>query len=140
VTEESNACTLLGYPADAKLLIINADDFGMCNALCEGGMRSIHEGLATSCSLIVPTPWGSHGMKLLKENPDIPFSVHLCAVSEYAHYRWKPLSAPAKIPTLVDEAGCFVRDHLIDEMVFGVSVEEMEKNGVCKLTPYWITV
>ena len=23
---------LLGYPVDARLLIINADDFGMCNA------------------------------------------------------------------------------------------------------------
>ena len=26
---------LLGYPADARLLIINADDFGMCHAVSE---------------------------------------------------------------------------------------------------------
>ena len=127
MSEKTNACTLLGYPADAKLLIVNADDFGMCHSLCEGGMRAIQEGLATSCSLMVPTPWGIHAMKLLKDNPHIPFSVHLCAVSEYAYYRWKPLSAPAKVPTLIDEVGCFVRDHLIDEMVAGVNLDELEK-------------
>jgi len=36
---------LLGYPADARLLIINADDFGMCNSVNEAIIRALREGL-----------------------------------------------------------------------------------------------
>ena len=37
------ACELLGYPPDARLLILNADDFGLCHAQNEGTMRAIKE-------------------------------------------------------------------------------------------------
>ena len=36
---------LLGYPPDARLLILNADDFGMCNATNEAIMRALRSGL-----------------------------------------------------------------------------------------------
>ncbi len=32
---------LLGYPEDARLLIINADDFGMCHAVNEAIIRRL---------------------------------------------------------------------------------------------------
>lgn len=47
---------LLGYPADARLLILNADDFGMCNAINEGIIRALREGLIRSTTLMVPCP------------------------------------------------------------------------------------
>ena len=45
---------LLGYPADARLLIINADDFGMCHAANAAITRSLTEGVVTSTTLMVP--------------------------------------------------------------------------------------
>ena len=34
---------LLGYPAAARLLLINADDFGMCHAVNEAILRAAKE-------------------------------------------------------------------------------------------------
>jgi len=51
---------LLGYPVDARLLIINADDFGMCNAINEAIFRTMKEGVVHSTSLMVPCPWALH--------------------------------------------------------------------------------
>ena len=80
---------MLGLPQDARLLIVNADDYGMCHSINEATMQSITEGLATSCTFMGPCPWSLHGLHLLKENPNIPFGVHLTAVSEQPYYRWK---------------------------------------------------
>ncbi|MCH8284740.1 MAG: ChbG/HpnK family deacetylase, partial [Chloroflexi bacterium] len=83
---------LLGYPDDARLLIINADDFGMCHAANAAITRSLTAGVVTSTTLMVPCAWALHGMQWLAAHPDIPFGVHLTAVGDSPHYRWKPIS------------------------------------------------
>ncbi len=44
--------SLLGHPGDARLLILNVDDFGMCHAMNEAALRMFREGVATSTTLI----------------------------------------------------------------------------------------
>src|SRR5512133_2894676 len=83
---------LLGYPADARLLIINADDLGMCHATNAAILRSFKEGITCSTTLMAPCPWALHAMHLLKENPTIPFGVHLTALCDGADYRWGPIT------------------------------------------------
>jgi hypothetical protein len=39
---------LLGYPADARLLIVNADDFGMCHAVNQAILRVGYHTLGLS--------------------------------------------------------------------------------------------
>ncbi|MBN1584452.1 MAG: ChbG/HpnK family deacetylase [Anaerolineae bacterium] len=56
MTSKGQANQLLGYPADARLLIVNADDFGMCHAVNEAIFRALQEGIACSTSLMVPCP------------------------------------------------------------------------------------
>ena len=36
-------------------------------------------------------------MKLLKDDPQIPFPVHLRTISECVEYQWKPLSDPVEV-------------------------------------------
>ena len=84
-----NANKILGYPADARLLIINADDFGMCHAQNAGTIRSIREGLVDSCSLMTPTPWCLHAVHYLQENPQIPVGVHLALQGGKIDYEGK---------------------------------------------------
>ena len=98
---------MLGYPADARVLIMNADDFGMCHSINEATIQSVTEGLAGSCTLMGPCPWGLHGLHLLKENPDIRFGVHLTAVSEAPYYRWGAMAPKHEVPSLLDESGYF---------------------------------
>jgi len=81
---------LLGYPPDARLLIVNCDDFGMYSAINAAVIESIEEGIATSCSLMVPCPAAPQAMKLLSRRPQIPFGIHLTLVRDVVHDRWRP--------------------------------------------------
>lgn len=124
----SNECQtnrLLGYPADARLLIINADDFGMCHASNAATLRALREGVVSSTTLMVPCPWAPHAMQLLKEQPDIPFGVHLTVICEHRAYRWGPLSTRDMVPSLLDEAGYFYRLDRKEEFLARAELDEV---------------
>ena len=65
----------LGYPEDARLLIVNADDFGMCHANNEAIVRSLLDGIVTSTTLMTPCPWAPQAIQMLREHPEIPVYV-----------------------------------------------------------------
>jgi len=98
---------LLGYPLDARLLIINADDFGMCNSTNEAIMRALREGLVRSTTLMVPCPWALYAMHFLTDHPEIPFGIHLTVISDPFDYRWGPVTSWEKVSSLVDPTGYF---------------------------------
>jgi chitin disaccharide deacetylase len=98
---------LLGYPTDARLLIVNADDFGISHAVNAAVLRSLTEGVARSTTVMAPCPWARHAMRLLREHPGIACGVHLTAISEFPDYRWGPLAPRDNVPSLLDETGCF---------------------------------
>ncbi len=56
---------LLGYPDEARLLIVNADDFGRSQASNAATLRALAEGIVSSITLMVPCPWALHAMRLL---------------------------------------------------------------------------
>ncbi len=93
---------LLGYPADARLLIINADDFGMCNSVNEAIIGVLKEGIVRSTTVMVPCPWALHAMHFLADHPEIPFGVHLTVISDPTDYRWGPVTSIGLVPSLVD--------------------------------------
>jgi predicted glycoside hydrolase/deacetylase ChbG (UPF0249 family) len=84
------------------VLIINCDDFGMHDAVNAAVVESIENGVASSCSLMVPCPGGADAMRLLRERPHIPFGVHLSIVRDKPEYRWGPAAAKADVPSLID--------------------------------------
>jgi len=98
---------LLGYPVDARLLIINADDFGMCHAINAALFRALTHGVLRSTTVMVPCPWALHAMHFLADYPDIPFGVHLTVICEWVDYRWRPVTSSEKVPSLIDQAGYF---------------------------------
>ena len=63
---------LLGYPPHARLLIINADDFGIYPSVNRVVVWSIESGIASSCSLMPPCPGARQALHLLQERPHIP--------------------------------------------------------------------
>lgn len=127
MTQGSQASQLLGYPPDARLLIINTDDFGMCYSENEATIRAIEEGLASSCSIMMPCPWSLHGIHLLKTHPHIPFGVHLTVISEYSYYRWGPLAPAAAVPSLLDEVGYFYSEARMEDLLQQADLKELER-------------
>ncbi|NLX11989.1 MAG: ChbG/HpnK family deacetylase [Chloroflexi bacterium] len=121
-----NTNHLLGYPADARLLIINADDLGMCHATNAAIFRALTDGIATSTTLMVPCPWARHAIHWLREHPDIRFGVHLTALCDGPDYRWGPLTPRERVPSLVDESGCFYRFERMAEFLAQVRLDELE--------------
>jgi predicted glycoside hydrolase/deacetylase ChbG (UPF0249 family) len=117
---------MLGYPGDARLLIINADDFGMCHAINEAIIRTLESGLVRSTSLMVPCPWALHAIHFLKENPDIPFGVHLTVICDGDNYRWGPVTSREKVPSLVDEAGHFYRPDNFPYFLEQANLDQLE--------------
>lgn len=103
--ERDHSCLArrLGYPAEARLLIIAADDLGMCRATNEGCLAALGMGLATTASLMVPCPWARAAAARC---PGLDIGVHLTVNCEWADYRWQPLTAA---PTLRVADGSLAR-------------------------------
>jgi hypothetical protein len=117
---------LLGYPADARLLIINADDFGVSHAVNAAILRTLTEGIVRSTTLMAPCPWALHAMRLLRDHPEIAFGVHLTVVSEHPDYRWGPLAPRGQVPSLLDEGGFFYSNDRQPELLARARLEELE--------------
>jgi len=117
---------LLGYPADGRLLIINADDFGMCHSVNEAIIGGYRNGIIRSTSLMVPCPWSLHAMQFLGMHPELPFGVHLTVVSEWADYRWGPVSPIGEVPNLIDENGYFHNFDQMSQFLGRVSLEQLD--------------
>ena len=118
---------LLGYPKDARLLIVNIDDYGLCFTANDTAIILLKKGAASSCTVMAPAPWGLHGVLLMKENPDLHCGVHLTAISEHLRYRWRPLSSRERVPTLVDEDGYFFLETRQDQFTRQADVRELEQ-------------
>jgi predicted glycoside hydrolase/deacetylase ChbG (UPF0249 family) len=125
-SQRSQTNRLSGYPDDARLLIINADDFGRAHASNAGTLRALSDGVVSSTTLMMPCPWALHAMRLLAEHPEISFGVHLTVVSELPLYRWGPLTSRDKVPSLVDEAGFFYREERIPALLARAPLAELE--------------
>lgn len=117
---------LLGYPPDARLLIINADDFGMCHAATEAIVGTLTNGIVRSTSLMVPCPATVQAARFLADHPQQPFGVHLTAISDSTHNRWKPVTDPAKVPSLLDEAGYFYDFEHMGEFMARVKLDQLQ--------------
>lgn len=124
--QKSDTNVRLGYPSDARLLIINADDFGMCHAINDAILRSLTDGVVCSTTLMAPCPWARHAMHLLTENPAFPFGVHLTVICDSVHYRWGPLTCKDKAPSLLDETGYFYGLECIPDFLAQARLEELE--------------
>jgi len=93
----------MGHPPDARLLILNCNDLGMCHSANEGVYDSLRDGLATSASIMVPCPWGREAAARYR-GEDI--GVHLTLTAEFEHYRWGPCT---QAPSLLGGDGGFPR-------------------------------
>jgi predicted glycoside hydrolase/deacetylase ChbG (UPF0249 family) len=123
---KSQTNRLLGYPADARLLIINADDFGMCNSVNEAIISALQEGLVRSTTLMVPCPWALHAMHFLTDHLEIPFGVHLTVISDPIDYRWGALTSREKVPSLVDRAGYFYNFEAMHALLAQLKMDQLE--------------
>lgn len=126
---------LLGYPDDARLLLVNADDFGMYDDVNEGVARALTEGIVRSTSLMVPCPGASRAMAWLREHPETPFAVHLSIVNDIPGYRWGPMASRESVSSLLDEDGNLFLNERRDDMLARATLDEVEAEFRAQIAP-----
>jgi chitin disaccharide deacetylase len=89
-----------GRAATTRLLIVNADDYGLTPAVSRAILRAHAEGIVTSTSAIALAPGFEPSAAWLRDTAGIGVGAHLAAVGEDP-----PLLSAREIPTLVDKAG-----------------------------------
>ncbi|TQR44778.1 polysaccharide deacetylase family protein [Paenibacillus popilliae] len=110
-----NVMRALGYEETDRLLIINADDFGMCHATNMGIMQLLEEGSICSTSIMMPCGWAKEAAKWSAAHPELDIGVHLTFTSEWEGYKWSAMNRSRDISTLLTEEGYFPEDCLTVE-------------------------
>ena len=105
--QERSLAERLGYPADAKLLIVHADDLGMSHSVNAATLKAFLTGLVNSGSIMVPCPWLSEIAAYARANPQADLGLHLTLTSEWTHFRWGPVSPKDRVASLLDKDGYF---------------------------------
>ncbi len=84
----------------SRLLIVNADDYGLTEGISLGILRAHREGIVTSTSVLAIGPAYPKVAHLLADHPQLGVGVHLAVVGEDP-----PLLSRAEVPTLFDKRG-----------------------------------
>ena len=78
-----NLAERLGYPADAKLLILHADDLGTFRAVNRAYISMQEAGMVSSAAMNAPGKDFDEMAKYLKEHPDLDVGVHVNGAREH---------------------------------------------------------
>lgn len=114
----------LGYSADDRVLILNADDVGSTHASNAATFECLEQGSLTSGSILVPAGWFPEAATYARDHPEASLGIHLTLTCEYNEYRWRPLTDRSAAPGLYDEEGYLWRTRA--EAIEHISAKEAE--------------
>jgi len=95
----------LGYPRDAKLVILHADDLGFAHSADAASFDALDKGAVSSASIMMPTPWVTEVAAYAKTHPNADLGLHLTLTSEWETYRWGSTASKSEVPSLLDPDG-----------------------------------
>ena len=104
-SSKTNLAQRLGYPANARLLIIHADDFAMMHTVDTAIEEAFDNHWITSASILVPCPWFPEVAQWAKSHPDADLGIHLALNADWTSYRWSSVSPQPKGSSLLDADG-----------------------------------
>jgi predicted glycoside hydrolase/deacetylase ChbG (UPF0249 family) len=100
----------LGYPADAKLLILHGDDLGVAHSVNVASLDALSRGDISSASVMMPTPWVSEVADYARTHPNADLGLHLTLTAEWQTYKWGSVASSDEVRSLLDSAGNFPSD------------------------------
>jgi predicted glycoside hydrolase/deacetylase ChbG (UPF0249 family) len=95
----------LGFDARDRVLIIHADDIGMCQATQPAIAELFEFGLVSSAAVMAPCSWFPLAAAFCREHPTVDMGVHLTLNCEWQGYRWGPISTRDAASGLLDQQG-----------------------------------
>jgi predicted glycoside hydrolase/deacetylase ChbG (UPF0249 family) len=123
--QKKTTAELLGYPANAKLLIIHADDLGLSHSTNMAVIKAFENSSISSASVMVPCPWFPEIASYVKDHPGLDVGIHFTLNAEWKFYKWSGVSPSGEIPSLLDKDGYF--NSSLQPIIFGAKPEQVEK-------------
>jgi len=114
----------LGYPRNAKLLILNADDLALSHSEDVASLSALDQKLISSATVMVPCPWFTEVAAYAKAHPDADLGLHLTLTAEWQTFRWGPVAPRALVPSLTGADGYFYADS--SEVAKHAKLDEVE--------------
>lgn len=114
----------LGHPANAKLVILHADDLGVAHSVNAASLEALDKGIVSSASVMIPTPWMTEVAAYAKAHPNHDLGLHLTLTSEWDTYRWGSVESRDKVASLLDSVGTFPGD--VQTVVAKARIAEVE--------------
>lgn len=99
----------LGFAAADRVVVVHADDIGMCEATVDAFFDAAERGAISAGSAMVPCPWFPAVAARCRGRTDVDLGVHLTLTCEWDRYRWGPLSTRDPASGLLDAEGYFHR-------------------------------
>lgn len=103
-----NTAQRMGYGKEERLLIVNADDFGLCRSVNESVAALLLEKEICSATIMMTCSWSADAVAYVKETvPDADIGVHWTLTSEWPNYRWGSICRSKSMISLTDSQGWF---------------------------------
>jgi len=114
----------LGFEKGKTVLLLHADDAGMCPEANDAIINYFEKGDLKSAAVMAPCPAFDDFIEWAKANPKTDIGMHLTLTSEWQDYRWGSVADSAKVPGLIDPDGKFW--HEVPGVVQHASAAEVE--------------
>jgi predicted glycoside hydrolase/deacetylase ChbG (UPF0249 family) len=107
-------------------IILNADDFGMCDDTVRATIECFERGALTSATIMPKMPATAQAVEYARAHPQFSFGIHLTFVTDTVE---APFSDPAQIPALTAPDGKFVYSQVLRRraLLGRVPVDQVER-------------
>lgn len=85
-----------------------ADDAGSSQAANRAIYECVNHGIIKNISVMAPPAASEHAAEQLKDLTDVCFGLHVTLNAEWEGVKWKPLTDPEEVSSLVDDQGYFL--------------------------------
>ncbi|RKP56889.1 ChbG/HpnK family deacetylase [Cohnella endophytica] len=103
-----NTAQRLGYGSKERLLIVNADDFGLCRSVNEAVSELLADRAISSATIMMNCPWSADAVNMhMASCPEADVGVHWTLTSEWTAYKWGSICRNHSTASLSGPGGWF---------------------------------
>ncbi len=124
----------LGYDKTDRLLIINADDYGLCHSVNYAVQHLLEKGVISSATIMMPCGWAPEAARWSAAHKEYDTGIHLTLTSEWDNYKWGPVSSALQLTdSLTTADGYFpktcevIEQQAQEKQVRGEIIAQIEK-------------
>lgn len=115
----------LGFPAGKKVIMLHADDIGMCHEANLAAADYLKKDAIQSAAIMMPCPYADEAITWAKKHAGEDIGLHLTLTSEWETYRWGPVADAKTVPGLIDPAGMLWPE--VPDVVIHASAADVER-------------